>query len=166
MASWTERAEYLRNVDTGVAFPLAAEGTGQMPGDGHTSFEFGIRTLSNDELIGFVALHSIEWNNRAATLAVGIGDGAHRRLGYGTEAVRLVLRYAFPELNLNRVGLDVVKYNIAAMALYQKVGFRREGAQRAAVLRDGKQFDRIIMGILRTEWTQQEAEDDETDQVN
>jgi len=167
MARWTEQAEYLRNVDTDIAFPRAVPGTGHIPpGDGSTTFEFAIRTLSGNEFVGFVALHSIEWNNRAAMLAIGIGDPARRRLGYGTEAVQLVLRYAFDELNLNRVGLDVVEYNTAALGLYQKAGFRREGALRSAVLRDGRQFDRIIMGILRAEWTQQEAEDDKADKAD
>jgi len=53
---------------------------------------------------------------------------------------------------LNRVGLDVISYNLQAIKAYEKVGFKVEGSMRSAVLRDGKKYDRVIMGILRDEW--------------
>lgn len=64
----------------------------------------------------------------------------------------LILRYAFHELNLNRVGLDVIEYNERGIRAYQKAGFQLEGRVRQAVHRDGKIYDRINMGILRSEW--------------
>ena len=75
-----------------------------------------------------------------------IGEGIWKRsdLSY--------LKICFYELNLHRVGLDVISYNKAAIELYKKMGFRMEGCMREAVQRDGKCFDRIIMGILRDEW--------------
>lgn len=66
--------------------------------------------------------------------------------------MRLILCYAFNELNLNRVGLDVIEYNDQAIRTYQKAGFQLEGRVRSAVLRDGISYDRIMMGILYSEW--------------
>ena len=93
-----------------------------------------------------------EWNNQCGLLAIGIGEEKFRSKGYGTDALRLILRYAFFELNLNRVGLDVISYNKRAVRAYEKVGFKVEGTMRESVLRDGHKYDRIIMSILRNEY--------------
>ncbi|MBG9617569.1 GNAT family N-acetyltransferase [Bacillus cereus] len=155
MAMWQEDSEYLRNVDTDVAFPQSLNeiaSDGLLKGRRSNSVSFMVRTVQEDRLIGFVAIHGIEWNNRTGLLAIGIGDANDRGKGYGKEAIHLILKYAFYELNLHRVGLDVISYNKAAIALYKKIGFQMEGCMIEAVQRDGKCFDRIIMGILRDEW--------------
>ncbi|MGW8957200.1 GNAT family N-acetyltransferase [Paenibacillus sp. NPDC055715] len=154
MFRWGEDAEYLRNVDTDLALPYTLK---QMESEGSPSSNevyFRLRTLADDVLIGFVAIHGIEWNNRIGQLAIGIGNTDYRGKGYGAEAVRLILRYAFYELNLNRVGLDVIEYNEQAIRTYEKAGFQLEGRVRSAVLRDGNSYDRIMMGMLYSEWNE------------
>ncbi|MFK4300849.1 MULTISPECIES: GNAT family N-acetyltransferase [unclassified Paenibacillus] len=154
MFKWGEDAEYLRNVDTDLALPYTLK---QMESEGSPSSNevyFRLRTLADDVLIGFVAIHGIEWNNRIGQLAIGIGNTDYRGKGYGAEAVRLILRYAFYELNLNRVGLDVIEYNEQAIRTYEKAGFQLEGRVRSAVLRDGNSYDRIMMGMLYSEWNE------------
>lgn len=64
----------------------------------------------------------------------------------------LILRYAFDELNLYRVGLEVMGDNEPAVKLYEKAGFQREALQREAVQRDGQHVDMILMSLLRPEW--------------
>ncbi|MEQ2529624.1 N-acetyltransferase [Robertmurraya yapensis] len=152
MALWHEDAEYLRNVDTDIAKVKSIIQIEQEEDRNSSSFYFRVRTIESDELIGFVVIHSVEWNNRAGMLAIGIGDSKFRGKGYGTDTLQLILRYAFHELNLNRVGLDVIEYNERGIRAYEKVGFKLEGRLREAVQRDGKTFDRIVMGILRSEW--------------
>jgi RimJ/RimL family protein N-acetyltransferase len=118
MARWSEDPDYMRSLDTDYARPRPEREFGPeaySQAAGPNSVEFRLRTLEDDRLIGFVALHTIEWNNRAASLAIGIGEAAYRGKGYGTEALRLILRYAFDELNLERVGLDVIANNEAAI---------------------------------------------------
>ncbi|MBE0337382.1 GNAT family N-acetyltransferase [Paenibacillus sp. 23TSA30-6] len=154
MFKWGEDAEYLRNVDTDLALPYTLK---QMESEGSPSSNevyFRLRTLEDDVLIGFVAIHGIEWNNRIGQLAIGIGNTDYRGKGYGAEAVSLILRYAFYELNLNRVGLDVIEYNKQAIRTYEKAGFQFEGRVRSAVLRDGNSYDRIMMGMLYSEWNE------------
>jgi RimJ/RimL family protein N-acetyltransferase len=153
MAGWQENSDYLRNLDTDFAIPKSIETLREQDcSKGSGNIEFRLRTIEDDTFIGFVALHSIEWNNQACLLAIGIGNPGDRGKGYGTEALKLILRYAFYELNLNRIGLDVISYNLPAIKAYEKVGFKVEGQMRSAVLRDGKKYDRVIMGILRDEW--------------
>jgi RimJ/RimL family protein N-acetyltransferase len=157
-ARWSQDADYLRAVDTDYARPISPEVAAKRFSAGESdpnTVAFRIRTLDDDRLIGFVALHSIEWNNRAALLAIGIGEREYRGKGYGSETLRLVLRHAFGELNLLRVGLDVISDNAAAIRAYERAGFAHEGAMRQAVLRDGRYHDRLVMGILREEWEAQ-----------
>ncbi|HEU5015499.1 MAG TPA: GNAT family protein [Roseiflexaceae bacterium] len=154
-ARWSNDAIYRRLIDTDMARPLAPEDVAAGPDAGESSshsVSFRLRTLADDTLIGFVALFNIEWNNGACMTAIGIGEPEYRGKGYGSDALRLILNYAFNELNLYRVGLDVISYNTAAIRAYERAGFQHEGAMRGAVLRDGVRSDRMIMGILRDEW--------------
>ncbi len=104
--------------------------------------------------MGFCALFGIEWNNRSAKLAIAIGEPAQRRKGYGREAMQMFLRYAFHEMNLERIQIYVISYNEHAIRLYDSLGFVREGVLRRAVYRSGRRYDLIVMGLLREEWAQ------------
>ena len=155
LARWSEDAEYLRALDSDYARPVSAQEVARKldPEQRDSNWlEFHLRTLEDDRLIGFVALHTIEWNNGAAMLSIGIGEPAYQGKGYGSDALQLILQYAFSELNLHRVGLDVISNNTHAIRTYEKAGFRHEGSVRDAVLRDGHRHNRLLMGILRNEW--------------
>ncbi|MFD1136014.1 GNAT family N-acetyltransferase [Paenibacillus sp. PDC88] len=152
LAGYTEDYEYLRNLDTDYAVPQTVQENEPKSARMDHGVEFMLRTIDEDRLIGFVALHSIEWNNQSARLAIGIGKAKDRNKGYGSDALQLILRYAFYELNLNRVSLDVISYNEIAYHAYKKAGFVEEGRMRQAVLRGGQKYDRIMMGLLREEW--------------
>lgn len=120
--------------------------------DGPEEFFFGLRTLKNNHLIGFVSLFEIDWTNGDSLVGIGLGDRDYWGQGYGSDAMDLILRYAFEELNLYRVSLVVFEYNERAIRVYEKVGFRIEGHGRGRLLREGRRWDLIHMGILREEW--------------
>ncbi len=117
--------------------------------------EFQINTLSDDQLIGFIGLFIPAWQQGDAWVGVGIGAREYWGKGYGTDAMRLVLRYGFQELNLHRITLGVFAYNSRAIRSYEKAGFTVEGRERGALQRDGSREDIVIMGILRQEWERQ-----------
>lgn len=152
MALWYQDDVYLRSVDTEPAFPLSAEKLAKIMLPADNDFYFHIRTKADDRLIGFVTLHSIEWNNQQASLAMGIGQAKDRGQGFGDEGLKLIMRYAFMELNLHRLSLEVISCNAHALSLYERNGFVKEGVIRQAVYRDNKRSDRVAMGILRPEW--------------
>jgi RimJ/RimL family protein N-acetyltransferase len=113
---------------------------------------FGIRLLRDNQLIGSCQLHSIDHVHRSAELQIRIGDTLQRGQGYGVEAVRLLLDFAFKDLNLHRVYLHVFSSNTAAIRVYEKVGFVREGLLRKAAHINGEYVDVVVMGILREEY--------------
>jgi RimJ/RimL family protein N-acetyltransferase len=106
----------------------------------------------NWQSIGTVALAEIDWRSRVAELAIAVGEKQLWGQGYGTEAAKILLRFAFEELNLHRVQLDTFDFNPRAIRSYEKVGFQREGIRRKAFFRDGRYHDVHVMGILRDEF--------------
>lgn len=116
----------------------------------HAAFVIALR--AGDEPIGFCGLHDIHPANRSAWLGLLIGSPDHRGRGYGTEAIALLVRYGFEELNLNRIALGVMSTNAPAIRVYEKVGFRREGCFRQAYFRNGRWVDELRYAILREQW--------------
>jgi len=113
---------------------------------------FAIRTLTDDRLIGYIGLYTIFWPQREAIMGINIGERDFWGKGYGTDALRVLLRFGFEELNLRRVSLSFLEGNERAMRSYEKCGFRLEGRERNAWAYDGRRWDEIYMGLLREEW--------------
>ena len=113
---------------------------------------FAILTRAEGRLIGNCGLHQIDWTNRHAIFGVFIGNKEYWGRGFGTDATRTLLRYAFEEANLNRVELEVFSFNTRAIHMYDKCGFKLEGTRRQALFREGQLHDEHIMAILRDEW--------------
>ena len=118
----------------------------------HTCVSFNIRTLDGDRLIGYIGLDGIDWVHGDTFVGISIGEKDCWGKGYGTDAMRVILRYAFTELNLQRVSLTVVDYNPRAIRSYEKVGFVHEGRMRQFLNKEGRRYDMLFMGVLRDEW--------------
>ncbi len=116
------------------------------------SYTFGIRTLTDDHVIGNCSLFEISNKNRVATFGIVVGDKEYWGKGYGADATRVMVHFAFSEANLNRVQLEVYAFNARAIRAYEKVGFVHEGTRRAALFREGVYHDIHMMAILRDEW--------------
>ncbi|MFC1878354.1 GNAT family N-acetyltransferase [Chloroflexota bacterium] len=156
-ARWARDSEYQRLLDTEAAQVYSAKMFQQwfekdIEKTRTGGIGFNIRTLEDDRLIGFVGVFDIQWNHGDAWIGIGIGERDQWGKGYGTDAMRVILRYAFTELNLQRVSLGVFSYNKRAMCSYEKAGFRYEGAGRESLHRDGQRANDLYMGILRSEW--------------
>jgi RimJ/RimL family protein N-acetyltransferase len=155
LAAWSLDDMYLRMLDDDPIRPQTAASYHHASNpDGQGSVYFHLRTLQEDKFVGFVVLHSIKWASQTSELAIAIGLPEYRGKGYGQDALRLILNYAFAELNLYRVGLTVMAYNTAAIKSYERAGFILEGAKRQMVCREGQRHDLLIYGILRDEWAE------------
>lgn len=102
--------------------------------------------------IGSCGIHDISWKDRVGEVGILIGEKNYWGKGYGTEAMRLLVRYGFDVLNLNRIFLQVFDNNPRAIRSYEKVGFVHEGRLRQDVYKNGSYHDVLVMGILRSEW--------------
>lgn len=156
---WTRDSEYGRLLDMDPSIPRSVKAVKEwiekeLEKDPLESFFFTIHTLEDDRLIGEVGLEGIRWSHGDAFVGIGVGERDFWGKGYGTDALNLILRYAFAELDLERVSLDVFEYNPRAIRSYEKAGFHLEGRERQAILRDGRRYDLLFMGILREEWLQ------------
>ncbi|WP_405081737.1 GNAT family N-acetyltransferase [Paenibacillus chitinolyticus] len=117
-----------------------------------TSKSYMILDKPSGRSIGITSLTQLDFKNRSAECILDIGEKEFWGKGYGTESLRLLLDYAFLELNLHRVSLRVFAFNDKAVALYEKIGFKREGVSRQAVFREGTWHDILHMGILQEEY--------------
>ena len=121
-------------------------------------YPFSIRALADDKLIGFLGLW-LDLIHGEAWVGIGIGEREYWGKGYGTDAMKLAVRYAFMELSMQRVSLGLHGYNSRALKSYEKVGFQLEGRTRKDVLREGNRTDTLWMGILRDDWLQMQNGD-------
>lgn len=102
--------------------------------------------------IGYILISNIDHKNQNAEIGIHIDEVEYQGKGYGTDAMRTLLRFLFYEMNLHRVYLYVHDYNERAIRFYKKMGLREEGALRDATFTEGKFHDVIIMSILREEF--------------
>ena len=154
MAPWFGDSEFMRLHDAAVAKPKTIAQISEMieeEAKSEAKALFAIQRDSDGVLIGRGGIDEILWSHRVGWMVIGLGP-AYWGQGYGGEAMGLLLRYAFYELNLYKVQLTVFSYNHRAMALYQKLGFQQEGVFREYLCRDGQRHDMILMGLLAREW--------------
>lgn len=115
-------------------------------------FNFAIVLKENDELIGNCGLLNTDLVQKTSEFGIFIGEKKHRGQGYGTEAIRLLLDFAFNLLNLHSVYLRVRSFNEAGQQCYRKIGFKEIGRRRECVLVSGTYYDEIYMDILADEF--------------
>ncbi len=114
---------------------------------------FGVYLKAEEKLIGTVGMHRIDAVSRRGVIGILIGEKDYQNTGYGTEAMQLILRYGFREMNLHRILLHVFGGNDRAIHVYEKVGFVREGTLRDHLWRHGRWNDVYIYGMLESEWS-------------
>jgi len=152
---WFNNVEFLRYYDMIAAVPKSRRQVENMIKDYQDSYEkyiFAIRDKKTEKIIGIAGFDEIISSNGTATTFIGIGNNVYKGKGYGKESMMLLLDYGFNELNFYKIQLNVIAYNGAAIKLYEKLGFMREGTYREFILRDGKRYDMYLYGLLRSEW--------------
>jgi RimJ/RimL family protein N-acetyltransferase len=154
---WQRDSEYHRLLSTEAFNPHSMKAIREwleknLEKDPPEFYLFMIRKLDDDRLIGEIDLGGMSLTHGDGFVGISIGEREFWGKGYGTEAMDLILRFAFLELNLQRISLDVFEYNPRAIRSYEKAGFIHEGRQRGMLNRDGQRYDLLFMGILRDEW--------------
>jgi len=103
------------------------------------------------ELVGIINTHDCSSRNGTFSYGLAVRDG-HRRKGYASEAILLVLRYFFLELGYQKVNAGVYAFNEASIRLHERLGFQQEGRLRRMVFTNGRYFDDINFGMTVEEF--------------
>lgn len=154
---WRRDSEFMRLIDSSEVMLRSQKDSQkwiekELEDQEVNQYMFTIRTLAEDKLLGDIGLSVVNWMSRDAFVGLGIGERDFWGRGYGTDVMKVILRYAFMEINLRRVTLSVFEYNPRAVRSYEKAGFVHEGRMRQFLNREGKRWDMLFMGILRDEW--------------
>ncbi|SDG72075.1 GNAT family N-acetyltransferase [Microbacterium pygmaeum] len=104
-----------------------------------------------ENYIGEVVLNELDEDNLAVNYRIALSGTSTRGRGYGTEAGRAAVEWAFGTAGVHRISLDVYSFNPAAQRSYEKIGFRVEGRARHTLFWDGEWVDSILMAMLATD---------------
>ena len=115
-----------------------------------TQYVFAIEV--NGEFIGLVDLHSVDHRNKKAEVGAWIGRKYWGK-GYGTEALKQILKLAFDKLKLHKVTGIAFEWNIASRRIMEKVGFKYEGTLRDDYRIGNRWHNNVIYSILRDEFS-------------
>ena len=103
-------------------------------------------------IIGESVINEIDWDLRCANFRIGIFQKTERGKGIGLWVTQTTRDFAFEQLHLHRLSLDVFSFNPRAEKVYTKAGFRREGVLRDSVMDGAYYADDILMAMLEDEW--------------
>jgi RimJ/RimL family protein N-acetyltransferase len=120
--------------------------------DETSSIRFTVYERASWRPIGQAAWHHVDHRHGTAELGLIIGEPEDRGRGFGTEATRLLIDYAFTALGLHNLMLRVYEYNPAGLRAYEKAGFREFGRRREALAHAGRRWDEIFMQCLATDF--------------
>lgn len=115
------------------------------------TYNFAIETKETKEYLGGCGINKIDWKNSVVEVGIFIGNKEYWGKGYGTDAMRVLVKFIFEQMNINKVSLQVFSFNKRAQRSYEKVGFKVEGILRQELFKDGAYHDKICMGILKNE---------------
>jgi diamine N-acetyltransferase len=119
--------------------------------DGSANDRLSFAVQADEQFIGSLTLKHIDRRSQHAWLGIVL-SGERLGRGYGRDAIRTLLNWAFVIENFHRISLETWASNERAIRCYRAVGFVEEGRQREAVWFSGRHVDIVQMGVLRREW--------------
>lgn len=152
---WDQQSDGMRLLDR-LYFPRSHAGT-RLWAEHAGAFEdpngaatFIIESLEGEH-VGVINTHRCD--PRVGTFGYGLAiRPEHRRKGYASEAIRLVLRFYFEELRYQKVTTEVYDFNEPSLRLHERLGFTREGQLRRMGYTRGRHFDIIVFGMTAEEF--------------
>ena len=116
------------------------------------TYDFAIENLETGKYIGGCGINEANIKNRNCIIGIMIGDKTCLSKGYGSDALNILIKFIFEELNMEKIKLSVFGFNERARACYKKVGFKEEGVLKKEIFRNGKYHDEIIMAMFREDF--------------
>ncbi|MDY0143717.1 MAG: GNAT family protein [Bacteroidales bacterium] len=106
----------------------------------------------DNKFVGVSTLTKIDWKNRSANHGIKLHSSTPKGIGIATDAIYATMKYAFEELQLNRLGGSFLDYNIASQKLYEKCGWKKEGVYRQSIFKNNAYHDEYPTAILKGDY--------------
>jgi RimJ/RimL family protein N-acetyltransferase len=110
---------------------------------------FAIERKDDRAHIGNASIHDIDWVSRSAAFGLFIGEPSAWNRGFGSDAIGTLTRFAFDEMNLRKLRINVFDYNDRAKHVLESRGFVQEGRLRREFYREGSYHDIVILSTFR-----------------
>ena len=104
------------------------------------------------EAVGNINTHSCNKTNGVFKYGISILH-QYRGRGYVSEAIKILLKYYFNELDYKKVEAEIYEFNNSSLVLHEKLGFVQEGILRLNHFANGRRWDTHCFGMLREEYT-------------
>lgn len=110
---------------------------------------FAIERKDDRTHVGNASIHDIDWVSRTALFGLFVGEPSAWNRGFGGDAIRTLVRFAFDEMNLRKLRISVFEYNDRAKHVLESQGFAQEGRLRREFYREGTYHDLLVLSIFR-----------------
>lgn len=148
--------EVKKLLDSNIPFPMTKwqeeEWVRSRKANSDLTYDFAIEDLKTGKYIGGCSINECDVKNRTCVIGIMIGDKEYWSKGYGSDALKVLTKFIFEEVNMNKIKLKVFSFNNRAISCYKKVGFKEEGILKKEVYRNGKYYDEILMAIFKSEF--------------
>ena len=124
-------------------------------------YHFAIEDKKTGKYIGGCSVNEVDWKNSKVVVGIFIGDTEYHNRGYGTDAMKVLVKFIFEQMNINKVKLGVYSFNQRAIKCYEKVKFQVEGILKEELFRNGKYHDIIEMSIFKKDYFNRIATSDD-----
>jgi RimJ/RimL family protein N-acetyltransferase len=114
-----------------------------------TERHFAIERKDDRTHIGNASIHDIDWVSRVAAFGMFIGEPSAWNRGFGSDAISTLVRFAFEEMNLQKLRIQIFEYNDRAKHVLETHGFVQEGRLRREFFREGTYHDILVFSTFR-----------------
>lgn len=145
--------EVKKLMDSNIPFPMTKwqeeEWVRSRKANTDFTYDFAIEDLKTGKYIGGCSINECDVKNRTCVVGIMIGEKEYWGKGYGSDALKVLIKFIFEEVNMNKIKLNVFSFNNRAIACYKKVGFKEEGILKKEIYRNGRYHDEIIMAMFK-----------------
>lgn len=137
---------------TGIPFPMSSweeeAWIKSQKSNNNGEYNFAIEDIKTNKYIGGCGIQTVNWLTRVATVGIMIGDKNYWSKGYGTDAMKVLVKFIFENMNIRKIRLSTFSFNLRAKKCYEKCGFQVEGILKDEIFKEGKYYDEIIMSVF------------------
>jgi RimJ/RimL family protein N-acetyltransferase len=116
------------------------------------TIRLAVQDWQEGTLIGYTGFWNIHWRDRRAEHALVVGNARYQGRGFGREIIMTSARYAFEEMDLHRLDANILETNAASRKAYEACGYKVEGVLREHALRGSQRVNRLLLGLLASEY--------------